>query len=220
MTTSYITTHFPPDDPYYQDEGKDEAHNDLKPYMNNFLDNHSFYEYHYKDLADEGNYSSDLDYANAVASAIDDKGELTKNETIICFHETLEWGYGVAKWTSKHSERCLVIAVYAGFYNTNWETRGFVWHEFGHSAADHVDAEYDVDSNGYMHSITPMAMSYLQDADGDWDTNYGNDGGDTPGPFCWSEDNQSHNHKSDLKAAHDLGRYASCTRDKLNAEWD
>ncbi|MFB6194395.1 MAG: hypothetical protein ABEI75_04955 [Halobaculum sp.] len=221
MTFSYITTHFPPGDPTYQEEGRLESEDDLIPYLNNQIGDHTFDDYFYEDLADPGDASGDWDYATDVADAIDAKGELTEDEAIICFHAQGEWGYGVAGYYNNTSVRCFPIAVYAGGFNTEWETRGFVWHEFGHSAADHTDAEYDTDSDIDIKNITPMAMSYLQDKEDDWDTNYANYGSDTPGPFCYDEPNESNNiDVGNKKGAHDLNRFSGCTLGKLDDTWN
>jgi hypothetical protein len=69
--------------------------------------------------------------------------------------------------------------IYAGVFNTPWETFGFTKHEVGHAfGSDHPQGCYDLTDNGFgsgIYNISPMLLSYLYNESGDVDTNWAGD---------------------------------------------
>nr|WP_152417718.1 hypothetical protein [Haloferax larsenii] len=201
------------------------AAENLVDYLNQRVSGHTFNYRHHGDIGiDAADYSDDVAFTEACAEELEIQNELTYDEIIISCHSKLLWGYGYGGWhQTNQNTRCYSCTLYAGSGAVDWEVEGFTWHEAGHHNAGHDDATYAkyVGASTWAHKITPMAMSYLFDPDGEPDTAYANKRDSHPDPFCTNLPNDTYYFKSRYKEDnHEIDRYSSCTLDLIESRWE
>lgn len=91
-------------------------------------------------------------------------------------------------------------------------------HEMGHNfGVSHADGTYEKDSDGTLHSVSPMATCYTYDGEDNVDTSMEGTGY-TPSSFCWGDDNRESGHwcgDTDDPCRH-TSDMAWCARDEMD----
>jgi len=179
------------------------AGKELRDSLNNLMDiyeiNVQFFYYKlnvddgvpYNTLNPEGyedSVEAEVDYIRDVIENVNERlGGLQHQHIVLIPHGKALWGYGRHATHEVDGNLVHGCLIYAGAFNSAWETFGFTKHEVGHAfGLDHSHGCYNLTNWGFgtgIYNISPMLLSYLYSGSGNVDTNW-EGGGNIPDNVC------------------------------------